>query len=579
MAKFIVPFINASYWEHNDECRYCKTIDEKIYHIIELEKDKSNFDLCQKLINSLENDLVDGYNLVKVYERNGKEITNYELISELYKLRNDNSDVMTRFTNFENNVSESFDATKTDLPTTLHSRWCECCGARKPDIYDTNRTERMDLLPIYDFNINIVDKHVEINWNDSKSKSFKYAKLFKDDICIYTSSIKDEMQDKPFKDDIEEGTIYKYHIIDYDKYDMPIFCTENISILKDATDDIPPDICTDVQAKYEVMLLNDSGSYNVHDVVHIDYVKPNNDDYQGTELRLGYDYVPRDWQDGFTINNHATIDDLIEDKIYYIKPFPYDSEKAKHHNDGYIYYRNYNLNSPFAMFHKSKRLPDVQNIKFVNNDKSVSLFWDDVFDKNWKNTVVCIKEFDGTPIQSIHDCKIVYESNVFNQHSVKPYVVEDLKNGKKYQIGIFQANDTIMVSQQQIIALPQYVEPQVYFGKEYQFTYMDFFKFDKTFYTVRDTVAWIELEHPLKYGGKLSFDVHSSGLTLFRVYNNDKIVYQEFAEHDWEHADIHIDKEDYCKLVFEVEFEYDTSRLDLKNIVFCYDRYEGDSYE
>ena len=136
-----------------------------------------------------------------------------------------------------------------------------------------------------------------------------------------------------------------------------------------------------------------------------------------------------------------------------------------------------------------------------------------------------------------------------------------------------------MVSQQQIIALPQYVEPQVYFGKEYQFTYMDFFKFDKTFYTVRDTVAWIELEHPLKYGGKLSFDVHSSGLTLFRVYNNDKIVYQEFAEHDWEHADIHIDKEDYCKLVFEVEFEYDTSRLDLKNIVFCYDRYEGDSYE
>jgi hypothetical protein len=75
-----------------------------------------------------------------------------------------------------------------DVETTFYSRWCKQCTVRKCDIYDINRTERMDLIPITNAFAIAKDYKIKLNWEDSKTKSYSYTKVFKNGKYLFSAT-------------------------------------------------------------------------------------------------------------------------------------------------------------------------------------------------------------------------------------------------------------------------------------------------------------------------------------------------------------------------------------------------------
>ena len=107
--KTIIPFQNPRLWETNNNCFWCKTVDDLYNDVL----NSTNNDYNQEVLDFLdENYLVNGYRVLSVFEKWGLD---------------DKINAINEYNNLEYN---------NPIPNILHSRWCEWCGSRKPDIYE-----------------------------------------------------------------------------------------------------------------------------------------------------------------------------------------------------------------------------------------------------------------------------------------------------------------------------------------------------------------------------------------------------------------------------------------------------------
>lgn len=125
--------LNISFLEYlKDNCYYLllsnKTLDLKLFNKI----------LQDKLKNLDTYYIVDGYNLLFVYERLSKD-----LLNNIEYLKT----IPTNHALFMNEVYRQYDKNKFNKtlvgnphdPTLIHSRWCQKCARRKPSIYNSER--------------------------------------------------------------------------------------------------------------------------------------------------------------------------------------------------------------------------------------------------------------------------------------------------------------------------------------------------------------------------------------------------------------------------------------------------------
>jgi len=107
--KTIILFENPRLWETNSNCLWCETVD--ILYNIALNSQDDDYN--QKILDFLDdNYLVNGYKVLSTFEKWGLK----DKISAI---------------NTYNNIDYN-----NPTPNILHSRWCEWCGSRKPDILE-----------------------------------------------------------------------------------------------------------------------------------------------------------------------------------------------------------------------------------------------------------------------------------------------------------------------------------------------------------------------------------------------------------------------------------------------------------
>lgn len=295
MAKYIVPFVDSSKWETQCTCRYCKQLDDRYKDIIELQKDKNNLEKCQALIAELDKYTVDGYGLAQTYESDGSVFSKYEKIQKVGTYYNYTDDVIQKAKNYIDGKVLSYNIkNNADEETVLFGRWCSVCGSRKPDVYDTLRLERLDLLPISSFRIENTGSTAEIVWRDSESEAFSYSKLFRNNEYIEMCVSKDKYyNNEKYVDKIEPGVLYQYYVVDYDSYNKPIAISELLTTLTESDDKEPPAVCTDVKVVQATKLVKDDkdGTYKIKNILYASYKNPTDADYTGTVVKIGKNHM------------------------------------------------------------------------------------------------------------------------------------------------------------------------------------------------------------------------------------------------------------------------------------------------
>lgn len=151
---------------------------------------------------------------------------------------------------------------------------------------------------------------------------------------------------------------------------------------------------------------------------------------------------------------------------------------------------------------------------------------------------------------------MVYESSKENQHEKIAYRLDNLENGKNYQIGIFPCtkDDVICLSPIQLIGQPRYIRPKQIINYDYLLKYLfndkdDIFnkndtEIDKDIYitdgkinigkfvwnenrfsTSENTTLWFEPLYPLLEGGELTFTIYNNNPCTIQVYVNQLNIF------------------------------------------------------
>lgn len=666
--KYIIPFINEHNWEHTDECTYCKQIDLLINEVIDYQQeivngnqnettslgnitDESITGELLKKINTIEEYLVDGYQILQCREAHGHILMNYDSIVDVHKMKNYEPSALNKYfkylgednlliyENVSENTSEDTSedtsnesvskvlVTADDTPTTLYSRWCSHCGARKPDIYDTTRRERYELipLPITNFFVEFVKSSEDdrtiasIIWRDTPADSFAYSMIYDGDFPIITINERYKHEENPYYLGVIDNTLYQFYIVNYDKYGKELCRSETIYVIHEdnlTKPFIPP--VTDTEADQEVRLLvdhtfkgitySDSASGNDSNT-NLPINVPNNI-YERTEEGLIYNgirykrknciissYTPTTKEtiyrraingipvDPFFGIECVFVQDIEDDdvNVWYIKPFPVSQEFAAKTATGYRLYKEYNYNSRCAVLPLTPLTKECENISLQNDSHKIYLKWENPVDIHYDKTIIIMKEYDGKPITKIADGKIIYETSTNNS-----FTIGNLHNGWYYQIGIFSVTKTglVIVSENQVLGNPRYIRESIPWTIPYYLTHMDRFFWNEkeecitTIYP--NTVGFLECEHPLVEGGILTLKVRSKAPVRLNIYTNEKnMFWMDISKHEilrWLPITIKLPRMDYCKFIFSVESSFgDATKFDMKDINFTYNDGEEDA--
>jgi len=231
------------------------------------------------------------------------------------------------------------------------------------------------------------------------------------------------------------------------------------------------------------------------------------------------------------------------------------------------------------------------------------------------------------PIWRITDATLVYESTKENQYEKIAYRLDNLENGKNYQIGIFPCtkDDVICLSPIQLIGQPRYIRPKQVIDYDYVLNrkeivakkinitkdisinkdiYMtegtiDIGKFiwkEDRFSACENTTLWFEALYPLLEGGELTFTIYNNKPCRIQVYINQLNVFNitlnrqhvYFSTNDKSfisniintvklndnnndnRVNIKIIPQHYSKIIIDVQSEYDDCVIDIKDLQLNY---------
>jgi len=617
VAKFIIPFYDITNWKHNSKCATCTIIDNLISEITMLQSEylsltDNNFtslkkqsqeiqDLFFKIqskIDKLEHFQVDGYNILQNYESHGI-VTNQEKIDSLYTIKNIKKEVDIRINNYLHNLPiKSID--NADKETTLTSRWCKQCSIRKCDIFDTNRTERMDLLSITNAFAIAKDYKVKLNWEDSKAKTYSYTQLFKNNKLLINATFNQYKSLFYIDRDIIPGKLYEYTIVNYDKFNE-ILTQKKLIALQERTEEennnVIPDTITDTKVRQRIILKDNQP---IH-VLTTTFTTPDN--AESNNIRLDVDSVPYYEFDGEEISKQEQLTNILIndieqdkyeikgipfdfDKTYYIKPYPYSEIFYKKNNNQYIPYRMYNRNSAYdyIIYHKTAAPPT--NLSIRNSDKKCFVRWEDTNDSNWKSTIIMIREYNEYPISNDTDGEISYVETERNLHIDNEYCIDNLISGKKYQIGIFSVSkeDIVTISPIQLIGEPLYLRNEADFNGLNVFDGYSKISYTKYGYFMNehDSYWWKYLKYYPIYGAKMYFSLQTEKIVRIRIYINDTILFETTGPF-WKEKNFIVDippAEKQYKICFwatldNTGFAYSNFHLYLRKLKIIYNAFDS----
>ena len=459
--KYILPFVNDSSYQFNHSCPICNDIDKRLKHIWELQNNLRSPENFQDAINELERWLVDGYSILQTVERLA-----YDSVKDFTLLKNIEPGVVGRFNNYVNNIdAEIID----DTPSTLYSRWCCRCGARKFDIYDTLRKERMDLLPITNFFVNLIDDKIYIVWRDSNTDQYHHSALYINDVLIIKSFTKNEYETTPYVYTIKSDILNSIYIVDYDCYDSELVRTPLKYVIKETENRELPDSIDIINACEETRLVRYNHQFIKEKIIDI-YFTPVSDK---TSIRMAKNGIPSNENYGMNCFEDQTnidekvktrldmnlleinsINNLFDDKIpedsfiskgepsnltvkvdiddmntWYIKPFPKSELRARKFGKAYQIYHDYNYDSNFAIVQLDTLVNDVSRMKVEPDSRKIKVWWNDP-SINWSKTQILVKE-TGSIFDRFNNKWTIDELNV-SEYRMNEYFSEDfLKNYPK----------------------------------------------------------------------------------------------------------------------------------------------------
>ena len=606
--KYLIPFIDQSKWEHNEHCQTCKQVDQLILTAFKkqvlishdlTEENKQAIANNLQMIENIEQFLVDGYHIVQLYESNLQDT------SSLVPMKNIESAVLERYHTFINGDP----VTGSDNATVLFARWCETCGARKLDIYDTLRSERFDLLPITNFNIEVKSNPTRavITWRDVNSDEFAYSTLSYNDTIVGTYTEQNQFANQPLVVPLEDNILYPFMVINYDRFNVELNRSAIRYVLyeSDHKVDIQPVLDTKLEQE-EVLIQNEHGRWIRKNALYTTYssVYGNNN----LIFRRSVNGLPTGLSFGLSCDVPYQVIEDDDLQTWFVKPFIMSSTYAKKTYNGFSFYQDVNINSSGAScklvpISKQCLMKSVQVLS-----KKLAISWVDPY-KNWSKTSIYIKEYDGKPITNKHEGTLIYDNYIANQYKVHPYQIENLKNGVKYQIGIFPVtlDGLVMVDAQQLTAMPLYirddlvVDEQFILEHEYVNTkilnqdrdlnlingidkfaleipnkiYLDNFKWQEDkLVTTQSSTFWVEAQYPLVEGGIVSFSLYSNYPFTISIYNNHLNIFKKQIEYmsifQWKEYKVELEKMNYCKIILKVDTKYTQAQIYLKDFVLKY---------
>ena len=246
MSKRIIPFIDGGNWHTNVNCDVCPSIDAFYEELL-----SDTIDTQKKIDFLDDNFLTDGYGLISVYEKNCDISLIEDKINDMKNYRNNTDDFMIRVNNvlYPKTPKPVVNAVASDYPVLLHSRWCNRCGARKPDIYDASREEGLMSFKILNFHVELENGVAKILWRDSAAETWVRSELFRNGVKILESSVKDNYELVPYEDLLldDDGFVYKYKVINYGFDNKIIDSTVEKELYVLSTDNTPSVIVTGKQ--------------------------------------------------------------------------------------------------------------------------------------------------------------------------------------------------------------------------------------------------------------------------------------------------------------------------------------------
>jgi hypothetical protein len=604
MPKYIIPFVDKNKWQTINKnplaevddigynCPLCEVADDGYKKVLL----QTNSFVQQKQINELENVLVDGYNLLTIYEKNGFAIYKKDDIEKI-KLYTDVNDLFMQ--KVQHYFTPSYPIpvnSNIDMPVLNHSRWCKYCGSRKPDIYNSTLVGDNKLTSILNFKIELNDNKALLNWTDITANNWYKSKVIKkinneplhdndgDIISEYTNINKFEINS--FVDeDIIAGNVYYYQVYSYDILDNVLCATQIVPILIEDKSYNSPGVITGfhIEQKRHIEFLEDNTPF-IQDYIISTW--NNNQDYDGVILKYDYEYnLPITQWDGKDANIKMLVNvgynnsDLLLGNMYCVKPFPYKNIHYVNTTDGikYINSKDYNSNSKPSYIKIQQHIDLPTNINLLGEDNRILLNWEDPDDLSWIATKIYYKKNSMITSEDDPEAILVDTITIKNSFLNIPFHINNIINGIDYYVGIFPVNNNglcnVNIDNQKMINV-SYSRDDMIINLDnlstgdflLNYWYVDEYENVKVLRSSiipPDDINYISIfQNLLKYGAVLTFNyiIHSyeseSTEPLNVIINGDKIAYYGIkktlsGKYTWSDISIDLPATDYLNIKFQ----------------------------
>lgn len=480
MSKYILDI--GRYHEHTLNCSCCSAIDRQYNIVLALQSDlpRQNAQFLFELKN-LEKMLVNGYGLLDVYEANNmvNHPTKSYVYTKLMEMPSHTDDVVNRAISTFTEQSVPYNQFISYNPTLIFSRFCKECGARKPDIFDTECLK--DFRNLY-FNAEYTDGKVILSWNDIDYDFPHSYKLYKkadtdDDYTLIDEPIETQYTDR----DLGDGRAYYYRLEHINERNEVIKTLENNILVPCSVDHTPLPLQDLKFIKHRYLDEN----LSQHDYIYAQYVVDEKDkDFHDVIFKVNSEHVPSHeyWMHDIVFKNH---DGFVfpDSNKYFFKAFLKSKRFKKdwicdHHVYPDLYYW-YNDTNPLYMEYTDFD-NDLFDLTFDDDIRSMTI----KYKLKVYTTVKYVRIMFAQSNSYIHDNDAAYKIvDIPVDHAMYEYTIKitNLASNSHWVFGVFPVYENtdpdIRLEYQHIAKIRPYYNDDEYYNRP-----EDFYDIGKWYY-------------------------------------------------------------------------------------------------
>lgn len=497
MPRYILD-IGDNYIEHGHNCPLCEAIDNQVQYIKDMAKmPNPNRHYIKQQIDVLEGMLVNGYDLLQVYEANA---TTHKFVDRILRdMPTYTDDLVNYVINTYGNEKRSFNDSERRQPTLYFSRFCRDCGARKPDIFDTEQLEQFDWWVKAEIR---KDLHsVLLTWNkldyhfDYTVRIYKKAdngvppntEVDKEGFAFYGEFTKET---ESIDTMIADGRVYYYKFQFIDKYGM-VFKELKTDILNKVWFEHRPHLIQNLKFKKHRRLIYKDGQYETDDYLYATYEVDSSDkDFGDVLFKVNSDHVPSldYFIDDYTFDSENHFRFPNKSQYYFVKPYIRSKKFKKDWDDDHMVYPDlyfWNTDAQAELIHYEPFLDELYDLKFEDGIRSMKISYKLKYRNHVKYVRIMFKQ-DDKYITDDDDgtYKIV---DVPAVHALYDYTVniEDLASNSYWVFGVFpvyeDSDPDIRLDYQTIVKIRPWFEEDEYFNDMLEFYYTGYWYKDKDF--------------------------------------------------------------------------------------------------